>query len=383
MHLVTNGPPGTIATPAAYQFFFRALRLGIAVAGSLKGGFAPEMAFLEPFLPVLYGRISAYVAESVQQGGVLVAGHSTIRWLRRVRRKILLLAIVHGAGICVDSAATAQANVINFQQRVQQFSQVALPELFNVVLSDWMASPPELREVEAMDLCDQSMNNLGVRLPLAGRSMRTDIRWRRRRSCRVRCCSRSSTRSSSRWSSTSNRGTTTCTARSGGASTLSSVRCSRPGRDTASLTSRGPPGFACSTRLIREHTVDLLQQTLLMHHACTEMERLPRPDQERVLKISLEGMKVYNRDVAKNALVMAYHFFGNFHPSILVPTSFEPSRTPPPDSAFLALAVEPILDGVWDVMTDSEHKNSKSTRNISLKNSLSSPSPTAFENQCV
>ena len=113
------------------------------------------------------------------------------------------------------------------------------------------------------------------------------------------------------------------------------------------------------------------------------MERLPRPDQERVLKISLEGMKVYNRDVAKNALVMAYHFFGNFHPSILVPTSFEPSRTPPPDSAFLALAVEPILDGVWDVMTDSEHKNSKSTRNISLKNSLSSPSPTAFENQCV
>ncbi|KAL8281218.1 hypothetical protein RQP46_006252 [Phenoliferia psychrophenolica] len=291
--------PSAIARPEAYQFFYKALRLNISVCGSLKGGFAPQMDILSPFLPILYDSISSYIASAAQQGGVVVAGHSTVRWLRRVRCKLILLCVIHGVGIGIDSRTDPSVALESFHPSIERFGKETVPALANVVLTDWMSSPPELREVEAMDLVDQSLNNLGAILPLEMLHSVIDM-------------------------------------------IVDSM-----------------------IAYIDSGDYILYSEIRRSQYFVMEMEQLPRVQQERILKIALSGMKVFNRDVAKNALgeplpsnQMSYHFFANYPPSILVPTAFEPRRAPPPkNTEFLSFAVEPMLDSVWEIMTDAEHKN--------------------------
>ncbi|KAK4702254.1 hypothetical protein P7C70_g3972, partial [Phenoliferia sp. Uapishka_3] len=300
MNIVTSGGFEAIASSDAYQFFYKTFRLSIAVSGSLKGGFAPQMEHFEESLPVIYGVLSAYIAQAVEQGGIVVAGHSTIRWLRRVRKKVLLLAVVYGSGISIDSTADAKDTLPTFRPAIHRFGRITLPKLFDIVLTDWMASPPELREVEAMDIVDQSLNNLGGLIPreVLNKILEAII------------------------------GSVAAYLDAGDYHLYSEIR-----RSQFFIL-----GFACSTRLLR-------------------IEELPADKQEQLIRIAVAGMKIFNRDVSKNALVMVYHFFGSYFPSIAVSTTFDRSKSPPKSSEFLATGIEVILDTVWEVMTDMQHLN--------------------------
>ena len=163
MDEVVKAPDDALTRPDVVQFFNKALRLSISVCGSLKGGFAPQMNFFALSLPSLYGAVSTCIARAVQQGGFAVAEHSTVRWLRRIRCKILLLFVVHGVGIGIDVPTRPSVALPTFHPSIDRFGKLLVPQICDVALVDWMASHPSLREVEVMDLVDQSLNNLGVR----------------------------------------------------------------------------------------------------------------------------------------------------------------------------------------------------------------------------
>ncbi|KAM0746167.1 hypothetical protein T439DRAFT_337344 [Meredithblackwellia eburnea MCA 4105] len=281
---VTAGP-----TPL-HEALYQSLRLYTSVSSTLKGGFMHTMKEIGPALAPLYESTSRIIAAAVAKDCLPAAQHVTVRWLRRVRRQVILLAIMHGSGISIDSSApNIGSEGAGFRKAITSFAREILPPLADAAIGDFMRSSPELREVEIMDLMDQSLNNLGGVL-------------------------------SKEW--------------------LVEVSLSVI-KSAAQYVESGDYHlyrFACSTRLIR---AELLSEDM----------------QQALLELVLYGMKVFNRDVAKNALVMAYHFFGSYHPIIAVPTAFEKSVATAPNDSFLAMSVEPILNSVWEVMTDSEHKN--------------------------
>lgn len=155
--------PGPLKDIASYQLITKTLRLNMAIATTLKGGYAPQMEFMQSALVPLYEHASLWINDALATGGTATTGHVIVRTLRRLRRNVLNLATAHGAGISIDAAVSEKDAIPTFHPHLRDFATGTLPALITVALTDFVTSVPEVREVQVCDCIDQGVNNLGVR----------------------------------------------------------------------------------------------------------------------------------------------------------------------------------------------------------------------------
>lgn len=80
-----------------------------------------------------------------------------------MRKQILSLTSLYIVALQNDSPQELAAGAMSTSDKLQQLLEGILPSLAAVILPDMIASPPELIEIQVVELIDILFNNIGVR----------------------------------------------------------------------------------------------------------------------------------------------------------------------------------------------------------------------------
>ncbi|GAA5911941.1 hypothetical protein JCM5296_000352 [Sporobolomyces johnsonii] len=273
----------------------RSLQLHSSAALTLQATYFIELETLFPHFLAVYRRASALLASSEGQHGADV--DQGRKQLSRIRKELLLVMSCYTVGLGHCSSTFANGQQLSGHPALRLWADNMLPQLLDTILPDFSTSPIELAEVALLEFCGQTLSSIGCAL--------------------------------------------------------------KPNVMMALLN----PGVSWMLRHIADGSLDnhpdlrraaYFVGGFAISHRALKLEHHTLQAQDELVSLCNYGMAVKNRDVAKNALVAAYHLVESCSPLAL-------SSLPAPEVesalAFFRRHALALLTRTWELMNDGLHAN--------------------------
>ncbi|BGP13057.1 hypothetical protein JCM10213v2_000976 [Rhodosporidiobolus nylandii] len=303
---LTQHPSSAADGPVLLAAIYRVVRLNASLALSLRSSYSSQLHHIFPSLLQLYRQASSYIHETVEQEGPEAAEKSAVRLARMIRKQLHLLMTCYTLSLSHDAPTFGNGSPLSLPAAhesasarsllaLTHFADVLLPAWLEVIMLDFSSSPIELAEVALLDFCHQVLACLGPALDPAvlNAMLLPGVAWM-----------------------------------------LSHVRQDR---------FRDFPELRCAAYFVFGFAIS--------HQALRLEQHLPEA-QDELAELCMYGMGVQNRDVAKNALVAAYHLHASCAPERI--SAMSRSQASSAFSFFERHALV-FLCRTWELMNDGLH----------------------------